>query len=329
MDQRNTVLVLGGTGHYGQRIVRSLAAKGVPVRVLTRSATRAHGILPETVEVVEGDIESREAVAMAIQGVGRVVVSVSAFDRKQIRRMWAIERDAVIAALDEAKNASISRIVYLSVFEIWEEIAGRLYLDNAKIKLEVERHLKSSGFTWTIIGVPPSMEIFFAMTRGDRMVVPGGGPKVLPTISPVDLGEIVAQTALRDDLGGRRIRVAGPELLSFPEAARRLSAVYGKTIRFRAIPLFLPRMAWYVTRPLIRLSSTLYFVNTMLGFIQLLNEFPQEIALEALQDHKDLVRTFNYTPTTLEMEARRRLGGGENESSVEQRHAADGAARRR
>ena len=50
MDQRNTVLVLGGTGHYGQRIVRSLAAKGVPVRVLTRSATRAHGILPETVE---------------------------------------------------------------------------------------------------------------------------------------------------------------------------------------------------------------------------------------------------------------------------------------
>jgi hypothetical protein len=29
------------------------------------------------------------------------------------------------------------------------------------------------------------------------------------------------------------------------------------------------------------------------------------------------------------MEARRRLGGGENESAVEQRHAADGAARRR
>jgi uncharacterized protein YbjT (DUF2867 family) len=328
MDQRKTVLVLGGTGHYGRHIVRNLAAKGVPVRVLTRSATRARGILPESVEVVEGDIESREAVVMAIQGVGRVVVSVSAFDRKQIRRMWAVERDAVIAALDEAKKAGISRIVYVSVFDIREEIAGRLPLDNAQIKLEVERHLKSSGFNWTIIGVPPSMEIFFAMTRGDRMVVPGGGPKALPTISPVDLGEIVAQTVLRDDLGGRRIRVAGPELLSFPEAARRLSAVYGKTIRFLAIPLVLPRIAWYVTRPLIRLSSTLYFVNTMLGFIQLLNGFPQEIALGALEDHKDLVRTFNYAPTTLEMEARRRLGSDEDDSAVEQRHAADGASRR-
>jgi hypothetical protein len=160
------------------------------------------------------------------------------------------------------------------------------------------------------------------------MVVPGGGPKALPTISPVDLGEIVAQTTLRDDLAGRRIRVAGPELLSFPEAARRLSAVYGRTIRVLAIPLVLPRIAWYVTRPLIRLSSTLYFVNAMLGFIQPLNRFPQEIALRALEDHKDLVRTFDYTPTTLETEARRRLGGGQDDSAIEQRHAADGASHR-
>jgi len=310
MDRRKTVLVLGGTGHYGQHIVRHLAAKGVPVRILTRSATRARGILPATVEVVEGDIESGEAVARAIDGVGCMVVSVSAFDRQQIRRARAVERDAVIAALDEARRAGISRIVYLSVFDIREGRIGRLHVDYGQIKLEVERYLKSSGFNWTIIGVPPSMEIFFAMTRGNRMVVPGGGPKALPTISPVDLGEIVAQTALRDDLGGRRIRVAGPELLSFPEAARRLSAVYGRTIRFLAIPLVLPRMAWYVTRPLIRLSSTLYFVNTILSFVQLLNEFPEEVALGALQDHNDLVRTFDYTPTTLEMEARRLLRPG-------------------
>jgi hypothetical protein len=154
------------------------------------------------------------------------------------------------------------------------------------------------------------------------VVVPGGGPQALPTISPVDLGEIVTPTTLRDDLGGRRIRVAGPELLSFPEAARRLSAVYGTRIRCLAIPLVLPRIAWYVTRPLIRLSTTLYFVNTILGFIQLLNRFPQESALGALEDHKDLVRTFNYTPTTLEMEARRHA------SAVEHGHAAAGALRR-
>jgi uncharacterized protein YbjT (DUF2867 family) len=311
-DHGETVLVLGGTGHYGQHIVRSLTARGVPVRVLTRSATWARGRLSDAVEIVEGDLESRAAVAKALQGVACVVVSVSAFNRKQIRRMVAIERDAVIAAFDEARRAGIRRVVYVSVFDIREEeMPKRLpLLDLATIKQDVERYLKASGLDWTVIGAPPSMEIFFAMTRGDRMIVPGGGPEALPTISPVDLGEIVAQTVLRDDLVGRRIRVAGPEPLSFPEAARRLSIVYGKTIRFTAIPLVLPRMAWYLTRPLIRFSSTFYFVNTMLGFIRLLNTFPKDLALGTLEDHRELLRTFSYTPTTLEMEARRRLGTG-------------------
>jgi len=168
-----TVLVLGGTGHYGRHIVGSLEAKGVAVRVLTRSAERARGCLPESVEVMEGDLESREAVIRALRGVGRLVVSVSAFTRAQVRRLEAVERDAVIMALAEAEAAGVTRVVYLSVFDIRPEISERLRLVSAKIKLDVEAYLRSSGFDWTVLGAPPSMEIFFAMTRGDRMVVPG------------------------------------------------------------------------------------------------------------------------------------------------------------
>ncbi len=35
------------------------------------------------------------------------------------------------------------------------------------------------------------------------MMVPGGGPEGLPTVSAVDVGEIAAQALLRDDLSGR------------------------------------------------------------------------------------------------------------------------------
>ncbi|MCJ7797715.1 MAG: NAD(P)H-binding protein, partial [Thermoleophilia bacterium] len=306
MTQCGNVLVLGGTGHYGRHIVAGLEAKGVPVRVLTRSAVRARGSLPRTVELTEGDLESREDVARALRDADRVVVAVSAFTRAQIRTMRAIERDAVIAALDEARVAGVKRVLYVSVFDIRPEIPGRLHLDSARIKLGVETYLQSSDFEWTVLGAPPSMEVFFAMIRGDRMVVPGGGPKAIPTISPVDLGEIAAQAVLRDDLGGRRIRLAGPELLSFPEAAKRLSAVCGTTIRFTAIPLILPKMAWFVTWPLARFSRSLDYVHTILGFALLLNAFPQNMALASVEDHGNLVRTFSYTPTTLEMEARRR-----------------------
>jgi len=303
--------VLGGTGHYGRHIVRSLAAKGVPVRVLTRNVARASGVLPETVELTEGDLESPDSVARALQGIDRVVVAVSAFTRDQIRKMVAVERDAVIAALDQAAAAGVRRVVYLSVFDIQpQKMPRQVHLDSATIKLDVETYLRSSAFNWTVLGAPPSMELFFAMTRGDRMLVPGGGPKSLPTISPVDVGEIAAQAVLRDDLDRQRIRLVGPEPLSFPEAASRLSAVYGRTVRFTAIPLILPKIAWYATWPLARFSAPVDYVHQLLGFIQLLNSFPQDVALASVKDHDKLVRIFSYTPTTLEMEARRRQKPG-------------------
>jgi len=309
--QSARVLVLGGTGHYGRHIVRSLAAKGVPVRVLTRNVARASGVLPETVELTEGDLESPDSVARALQGIDRVVVAVSAFTRDQIRKMVAVERDAVIAALDQAAAAGVRRVVYLSVFDIQpQKMPRQVHLDSATIKLDVETYLRSSAFNWTVLGAPPSMELFFAMTRGDRMLVPGGGPKSLPTISPVDVGEIAAQAVLRDDLDRQRIRLVGPEPLSFPEAASRLSAVYGRTVRFTAIPLILPKIAWYATWPLARFSAPVDYVHQLLGFIQLLNSFPQDVALASVKDHDKLVRIFSYTPTTLEMEARRRQKPG-------------------
>ena len=310
--------MLGGTGHYGRHIVRSLVAKGVPVRVLTRSVARARGLIPETVELREGDLESRDAVARALDGVDRVVVAVSAFTRDQIRKMVAVERDAVIAALDQAEAAGIKRVVYVSVFDVQpRQMPHQVRPDIGTVKQDVEAYLKSSGFDWTVLGAPPSMDLFFAMVHGGRMIVPGGGPKSLPTISPADLGEIAAQAVLRDDLGGQRIRVAGPEPLSFPEVARRLSALYGRTIRFTAIPLLLPRIAWYATWPLAKLSSSFEYVHTILGFIQLLNAFPQDIALASVKDCENLVRIFSYTPTTLEMEARRRQQPGQARRAVE------------
>jgi uncharacterized protein YbjT (DUF2867 family) len=209
--------------------------------------------------------------------------------------------------LAEAEAAGVQRVVYISVYDIRQALADELRLESAGIKQHVERALAKSNFDWTVLGAAPSMELFFAMIRGDTMVVPGGGPPALPTISPLDVGEIAAQAALRDDLGGRRFRMAGPEALSFPQAAARISAVTGKPLKFRKIPLLLPRIASLILKPLTSLSDRLLFVHTMLGYVNLLNAFPPDIAAEAAPDHQVLQDTFDYTPTTLEMEVQRRM----------------------
>jgi uncharacterized protein YbjT (DUF2867 family) len=295
------ILILGGTGHYGRNIVRSLLAKGQAVRVLSRNATNARRILGDKTEIVEGDITSKRSVVEALEGVEGVVISVSAFTSKLIRRLRLIERDSVLMVLEEAQKAGISRIVYLSAYELRPNLIEELDLEFGRVKLEVETALAQSDLNWTVLGEAFSMEIFFAMIRGEKMVVPGGGPPALPTVSPVDTGDIATQTVLRKDLGGERIRVTGPEAISFPEAARRISAVTGKRLKFQKISLFPLRVASLVTRPF---NPYLWH---LVGSIRLMNRFPQDLAAQVPQDHRWLVDTFDYTPTTLEMEARRRL----------------------
>ncbi len=300
------ILVLGGTGHYGREIVRSLVEKQVPVRVLTRNAGKAREILGAVPELVEGDLASPQAVKESVAGVPRVVVAVSAFSPAQIRRMKAIEQDAVIDALQEAWKAGARRAVLISVFDVKGGGTADTQAETGNIKLQVEKYLAGSGFNWTVLGAPPSMEIFFRMTRGSAMNVPGGGPEALPTVSPRDMGEIAAQAVLRDDLDRRRFRVAG-EVVSFPEAARRISAAVGRPIRFRKIPLILPKIAWVLTAPLSPFSDRILYVHTVLGFIRLLNTFPREIAEAARADRQRLIQTFRYVPTSIEAEAEWRM----------------------
>ena len=307
--EEKPILVLGGTGHYGRHIIQSLLRKAAPVRVLSRNAGHARKILGEVTEIVEGDITAKESVTEALNGVGPAIISVSAFAPKLIRKLKLIERDSVLAVLAEAERTGVSRIVYISTYSTSQDLPRGVNLETARIKSEVENVLARSNFNWTVLGAAPSAEVFFAMIRGDTMIVPGGGPPALPTVSPVDVGEIAAQAILRDDLSGKRFRMVGPEAISFAEAAKRISSVAGRTIRFRKIPLVLPKIAYAVTWPLTPFSDALLYVNQMLGFIKLLNQFPQDVAAQAPEVHRLLLETFRYVPTSLEMEAQRWSNG--------------------
>ncbi|MFX0184369.1 MAG: SDR family oxidoreductase [Candidatus Hodarchaeota archaeon] len=295
---RKSILVLGGTGHYGNHIVRSILTKGEIVRVLSRNSQRARDILGNEPEIIEGDITSRASVIKSLKETKAIVISISAMSRKLARKTKIIERDSVLMVLEEAEKAGISRIIYISVYDLRENIIDKFKIQQGKIKIEVEEKLKKTDFNWTVLGAPPSSNIFFSMIRGSTMNVPGGGPPALPTVSPIDLGEIVAQTVIRTDLGRRRFRIAGPRAYSFIEAAELISKVTGKKIKFRKIPLLPLRIASIVSYPFNPYLWHLY------RFVQLLNSFPQDIVTKVPEDHQKLRDTFEFNPTSLEESAK-------------------------
>jgi uncharacterized protein YbjT (DUF2867 family) len=305
MGRERPILIIGGTGHYGRHIVRSLLQVGERVRLLSRNAQAARSIVGSEPEIIEGDITNVESLSPALQGARAIILSVSAGTKKLIRKRIAIERDAVLALIERSEREGARRFVYLSGYDVRREFVEPLgLLEFARPQLDVQAALADSPLNWTVLGCAPSMELFFAFIRSDVMIVPGGGPPSIPTLSPSDLGTVAAQAVVRDDLSGMHFRLTGPEAMSLPEAARRIGDVWGRPIRFRKIPLAPIRTAFF------QLGWAFPFLKYIASALTLLNRFPPEMAAEVPMDHKRLLDTFDFVPTTLEREARRRKGLG-------------------
>lgn len=298
----NPIVVFGGTGFYGRRIVASLVEAGEPVRVVSRNEASARKVVGESPEVVERDITSPGDIDRALEGGRAVVLAVAAMTWKLARRRLQIERDGLLGIVARLPSAGIDRVVYLSGYDVRREYVEPLgLLPFAEPMLAVQEALATSDLNWTVLGCPPSYEIFFAMIRGGTMTVPGGGPPALPSIAPDDVGAIAARCVVRGDLGGRHLRLCGPGSLSFPEAAERIGKVWGRTVGFRKIPQLGIRIAGTLMRPF---NPFLFQLSCA---VKLLNAFPQEVAAKVPADHQLLRELFDYTPVTLEEEAERRI----------------------
>ena len=302
MKSLNPVLVYGGTGYYGKHIVRHLLEKGEYVRVLSRNLGSAIKNLGSNPHIVEGDVMNPSTISSSLNNAGSVIIALSASHPGLIRNVNKIERDAVFHILDEMKDRGIERLVYLSVYDIRESLLKDLNIqDFVQAKMEVEQRIKNSGLNWTILGAAPSYELFFRLLRNNKLVIPGGGRKKIPSVSAEDVGEICAQAVKRDDLAGQRIRLTGPEAVSFPEMARMISEITGKKVRHLAIPLDFVNLASFLIKPVYPYMRYIY------KSLKLLNNFPEDISKEVSWDHIQLRKLFDYKSVTLEEEIQRRL----------------------
>ena len=87
------ILVAGGSGQLGALVVRSLARRGLPVRVLTRDPARASHLADGHVEIVSGDVRDPASLAAASAGASTVVSAVHGFIGPRGVSPQTIDRD--------------------------------------------------------------------------------------------------------------------------------------------------------------------------------------------------------------------------------------------
>ncbi|MCK5220911.1 MAG: NAD(P)H-binding protein, partial [Candidatus Aminicenantes bacterium] len=123
MDKvKNQIIVYGGTGFYGRKVVEKLVEKGQSVKVVTRNSKNAKNIISDKVEIFQGDVTEKGTIEKSLINVGAVVICLSAMSNKLIRRMKEIELDAVLEIMEQAKKANISRLVYMSGYEMRKQL---------------------------------------------------------------------------------------------------------------------------------------------------------------------------------------------------------------
>lgn len=207
-----TVLVLGGTGKTGRRVVAALQARGVPVRAASRSGSTRF------------DWADRATWGPALQGVGAVYVVAPDLGTAQVT-------DDVAAFSRQAVEAGVERAVLLSV-----PVEGGVVTDDV---LASERALAASGLEWTILRVRWFFQNFSEDFLRDPVMA---GELRLPTgegregfIDADDIAAVAAVALVEDGHAGKVYELTGPRLLSFGEAAAEIARASGRELRY--VPL--------------------------------------------------------------------------------------------
>jgi uncharacterized protein YbjT (DUF2867 family) len=214
-DKRDgTILVLGGTGKTGRRVAERLEARGVPVRIGSRSAEPPF------------DWEKPDTWATALDGVSAAYVSYY----PDLAIPGAVE--AVRAFAELAVRNGVRRLVLLS---------GRGEEEAQSAEQALREVSDEAGVEWTIVRCAWFMqnfdEYFLLEPILTREVALPSGHVPEPFVDAGDIADVAVAALTEDGHAGEVYELTGPRLLTMEEAVGEISKATGREIRFVSVSL--------------------------------------------------------------------------------------------
>ena len=216
------ILVTGGTGTIGSRVVPMLRDAAQDVRILSRH----RGEDEPGIEHVEGDTVTARGLAEALHGIDVVLHLAGGAKGDNV---------AAMNLATAAKDAGVRHLILISVVG-----ADAMPIGYFRAKAQAERAIAESGVPWTVLRAAQLHEFVLPMVRGlarlPLLLTPGG-----LRFEPVHVEEVAArltEVALGSP-AGRVADMTGPEVLDI----RQLTNTYGEVMGARArrvVPVHIP-----------------------------------------------------------------------------------------
>lgn len=241
------ILMTGGTGYVGSRLVEKLVEQGRDVRLLVRDVAAAQRRFPHGVTFAHGDVTAPETLLTALAGVDAVIHLVAIIRERGTRTFEKVNYQGTVDIVDAEKEVGVRRHLQMSALGA----LGDPHFPYHDTKYRAEQYVKASGLDWTIFR--PSIifgpgDQFFSTLAGlaklpAPFVLPDGG---VATFQPVWRDDVVDAflTALANPATiGETYELGGPETMSYKEMVTVLMDVTGRHRPMLPIPVMLLKPA--------------------------------------------------------------------------------------
>ncbi|MFE2554336.1 NmrA family NAD(P)-binding protein [Streptomyces sp. NPDC059355] len=216
---------MGATGATGNALLHSLLTLGTPVRALTRTPHRPipgiTGAHQPPVEVQYADATDPHSLRAAFKGARQLFLALANSPAQ-------VELETRV--IDIAAHTGIGHIVKISAPAAEPDSPVAI----SRGHHAVEEHLRASGLTHTILRPYAFMQnlLRLAPTVAQGIILGTAGGAPFNHIDCRDIGDIAAAALTRPDIAGGTYTVTGPEAVSYPELASRLTTLTGNEIRY-------------------------------------------------------------------------------------------------
>ncbi|MEK6477462.1 NmrA family NAD(P)-binding protein [Catalinimonas sp. 4WD22] len=206
----SNILVIGGTGKTGRKVVQSLQALQQNVSIGSRKANPAF------------DWQDPAGWAKALEGIEKMYVTF----QPDLAVPGAL--DAIEALTHQARKSGIKKIVLLSgkgerEAELCEQIVMHSGMDYTIVRASWFNQNFSESFF-----LDPILAGHVALPKAEARV---------PYVDTDDIAAVVVEALLNDNHNGKVYELTGPRLLTFPEIVGEISRATGREIRFTPISM--------------------------------------------------------------------------------------------
>ncbi|KAM0755459.1 NmrA-domain-containing protein [Meredithblackwellia eburnea MCA 4105] len=239
------VVVVGSTGAQGGSVINHLisSTKEYRLRGITRDPTKSNAtaLVERGVEVVKGDLASRESLESAFKGATYVFGVTNFWETMDPEKEV---RDGKLL-VDVAKEAGVKLFIWSGLEPVTQVSNGKYTkVGHFDSKAKVTEYLKASGLPYS--NVQPG----FYLSNFSTMMVPRKGEDGTYTLAlpvkasaqvPVldaqrDYGAYVVEAIESPSFGAGSEVLAAKEYISFADIVAKWSEVSGKTIKHQELP---------------------------------------------------------------------------------------------